>query len=194
MLSRCLLALGLASLSVAGCGTPSLVPPPSAPATLQASSFRGTYLALTFEPSAEIAQAAFGLRGELGFVDLGNAIPPRDPSVYHVTVGYFNDLEPRQAQQLAEQFQRQGTDLTLDGYGIANQQAAYFTLQGLDEARHLMNDDQLRFSADDPHVTFGVNPGNPRDVHGVPKKALRPVGPFRIHAAYHLMQGEKTLW
>ena len=39
---------------------------------------------------------------------------------------------------------------------------------------------------DDPHVTIGVSPEHPQDVHGVPKLAQHPFGPLQVRASYQL--------
>lgn len=161
---------------------------------MQASAYNGCYLALSFAPSEAIAGEAQRLRHQLGFLDLSHAVPRRDPAELHVTVGYFKKLLPYQAQRIAELFQRKEAYLYLDGYGVANQQVAYFTVAGIDEAREALKQQGIPFEADDPHVTFGVSPSNPRDVHGVAKKALHKVGPYKLIAQYHFKQGARNLW
>jgi len=111
-----------------------------------------------------------------------------------VTVGYFQTLAPRDAEAIAEHFRGHEADLVVNGYGVANNQAAYFTVDGLEDARGELKGMAIAFSADDPHVTFGVSPANPRDVHNVPKKAQFAMGPFKVHALFHLQQGTKTFW
>lgn len=184
-----LLALGL----LAGCG---VAPHASAPQAerVQATGYNGCYLALTFEPAPDIASEASRIRAQLNFLDLSNAIPRRNPDELHVTVGYFKKLMPYQAQRVAEMFQRKDAYLHIEGYGVANGQVAYFTVTGIDEARAALKQQGIEFESDDPHITFGVSPTNPRDVHGVPKKATQKVGPYKLLAQYHFKQGAKNLW
>lgn len=186
----------VAALLLSGCGlAPQAdVPHVTSMPKLRAADFTGTYLAVNFGPSPDMEAAAENLRVQLGFVDLSHAVPPRDPREYHVTVGYFQNLTDHDAETLAERFRGHDLDVAITGYGVANQQAAYFTVDGIDDARAVLAGTNLRFTADDPHVTFGVNPANPRDVHGVPKQAQQNIGPYRIHAEFHLMQGAKKLW
>lgn len=190
-----LLSVSLCLAILSGCGV-------SAPSTrttsgavsATAADYAGTYLALCFEPSQELADTASRLRQQLGFVDLRNAIPPRHGDELHLTVGYFRKLMPHQANEIAQRFRGKDAYLHIDGYGVANQQVAYFTVQGSEEARTTLKGLGIQFSGDDPHVTFGVNPGNPRDVHGVPKKAQKPLSPYKLLATFHLKQGSKNLW
>lgn len=189
--------LGLISLlmlgMLTGCGVAPQATTPQ-PERLKASNFSGCYLALTFEPAPAIANEASRLRQQLNFLDLSFAIPKRDTDELHVTVGYFKKLLPYQAQRVAELFQRKDAYLYIEGYGVANKQAAYFTVTGVEDARATLKQQGIEFSGDDPHITFGVCPSNPRDIHGVPKKALQGVGPYKLLAQYHFKQGSKNLW
>lgn len=189
-----LLSTSLLFVLLAGCGlTPAAPRTPTTPST-RAADYTGSYLALCFEPSQEITDTAARLRQQLGFVDLSRAIPPRKDDELHVTLAYFRKLEPYQAERLAQHFRGKETYLYIDGYGVANGQAAYFTIQGTEEARAIVGGMNLPFSADDPHATFGVSPGNPRDVHGVPKKPQQSLSPYKFLASYHLQQGTRNIW
>lgn len=188
-----LLSASLCLVALTACGGPAPLPAPLA-TRLVASDYSGSYLALTFEPAAEVADTAARLRRQLGFVDLTHAVPPRKGDELHVTVGYFKKLAPYQAERVAQTFRGQDTYLYLDGYGVANKQVAYFTVQGCDTAREALKGMGIAFAGDDPHVTFGVSPGNPRDVHGVPKKAQWPLSPQKLLAYYHLKQGSRNIW
>lgn len=180
-------------LALTGCGlTPQ--PRPLGMPSARAAGYAGSYLALCFEPGPELADTASRLRRQLGFVDLAHAIPPRKGDELHMTVAYFRKLEPYQAERLAQRFRGKETYLFIDGYGVANRQVAYFTVQGTEEARSALTGMGLRFSADDPHVTFGVSPTNPRDLHGVPKQPQQALGPHKLLAQFHLKQGSKNLW
>lgn len=179
--------------TLAGCG---IAPHTAAPQAqrIQATAYNGCYLALTFSPEGAIANEATRLRQQLNFLDLSNAVPPRESDELHVTVGYFKKLLPYQAERIAEMFRRKDAYLYIDGYGVANKQVAYFTVTGVDEARTALQKQGIAFEGDDPHVTFGVSPVNPRDLHGVAKKAQQQVGPYKLLAQYHFKQGAKNLW
>lgn len=190
-----LLSVSLCLAFLTGCGVPatsSRTATASPHAT--AADYSGTYLALCFEPSQEVADTASRLRQQLGFLDLTHAVPPRKGDELHLTVGYFRKLMPHQADQIAQTFRRKDTYLYIDGYGVANKQVAYFTVQGCEEARATLKGFGIQFDSDDPHVTFGVHPGNPRDVHGVPKKAQQSLSPYKLLASFHLKQGSKNIW
>jgi len=193
MLTR-LIATSLCVLTLAGCGLTPSQPRVTSTARVTAADYSGTYLGLCFEPSPEIADTASRLRSEFGFLDLSHAVPARKGTELHMTVGYFRNLMPYQAEKIAEHFRGKSAYLYITGYGVAKEQAAYFTVQGAEEARADLTAMGVQFSADDPHVTFGVSPGNPRDVHGVPKKAQQAVGPYKFLATFHLKQGTKSLW
>lgn len=193
MLTR-LLSVGLSLLLLTGCGHAALLPASSPTPRVSAADYSGSYLALTFEPSPQVADTASRLRQQLGFVDLSHAIPPRKGDELHVTVGYFKKLAPHQAEKLAQRFRGQDAYLYLDGYGVANRQVAYFTVRGCEESRTALDGLGIAYSGDDPHVTFGVNPGNPRDVHGVPKKLQTSISAHKLLAYYHLKQGSRNLW
>lgn len=191
-------ALVLSLLTLAGCGlAPASMLPAARPLSLAAqdSGLVGAYLSLNVEPSDALNQEAMQLRGELGFVDMSQAIPPRDGSQMHVTIGYFQNLTPAQSEQLREHFHGQRSQVTINGWGVAANQAAYFTLAGdVDSARQFLQQAHIAFTADDPHVTFGVNPSNPRDVHNVPKPSQHALPPITLMGDVSLMQGTKTLW
>ncbi|MBO9539605.1 hypothetical protein J7643_03330 [bacterium] len=185
-----LLVLGL----LAGCGLSPQTSAPQAQRVQASAAYNGCYLALTFTPSPTIAGEASRIRQQLKFLDLSNAIPKRDTDEMHVTVGYFKKLLPHQAQRIAELFKNKDAYLYVEGYGVANNQVAYFTVSGVDEARTALKQQGIVFEGDDPHITFGVSPTNPRDVHGVSKKAIHPVGPHKLLAQYHFKQGSNNLW
>lgn len=179
-----------------GCGlkSPTLQTEQATVKAQESHHYKGTYLAVTFDPSAEVEADAARLRSQLGFLDLSHAIPPRTCETLHVTIGYFQSLDPQQAQELTAGFRGKQATITLDGYGVYNKQCAYFSVKGIDEARRILSGKGIRFTCDDPHVTFGVCPANPRDAHGVPKKAQKMVGPYAITGEYHFMQGSKIVW
>lgn len=189
--------LALAALTLAGCGVHPVTLPQAraiAPHAIQARDYSGAYLALDFNPTPELASTSDRLLQQLHFVDLTHALPPRSGDEFHVTIGYFQHLSTPQAAALNDHFNGQSAELAIDGYGVANNQAAYFTVRGVEEARQVLQGLKIPYSADDAHVTFGVSPDNPRDVHNVPKKAQAPVGPFKFTAQFHLMQGPKKVW
>lgn len=145
------------------------------------------YLALVFAPSHEVADQVRGILGPLGFVDPGHMIPPRDPEVLHATVAFFHVVLPETTlEALDHSFRGKDEHLTINGTGVVNQQVAYLTLAGLDAPRAALKTLGLAGDMDDPHITIGASPGNPRDIHGVPKPAQRPVGPYEVDATYHL--------
>lgn len=190
-----LLSAALCCVILAGCGAAAPLAPQASPASRSSTAdYAGSYLALCFEPSEQVADTASRLRQQLGFVDLSHAVPPRRGDELHVTLGYFRKLAPHQANELAQRFRGQETYLYLDGYGVANKQVAYFTVKGCEEAHAFLEGLRIPYAADDPHVTFGVSPGNPRDVHGVAKKAQHPLSPIKFLASFHLKQGSRTLW
>lgn len=190
-----LLSAGLCGLILAGCGVAAPLPGAAIPVSRPAATdYAGSYLALCFEPGQEVTDTASRLRQQLGFVDLSHAVPPRKGDELHVTVGYFRKLMPHQANQLAQKFRGQDAYLYLDGYGVANRQVAYFTVKGCEEGRAALDALRIPYVADDPHVTFGVSPANPRDVHGVAKKAQTPLSAQKLLASFHLKQGSKNLW
>lgn len=191
--SRRFSLLGLVCL-LAGCGlAPQLASSTVAPTTAE-DALSGAYLALTYTPTPEIADWASRLRADLHFVGMRHAVPPRDSDDLHVTVGYFQKLERSDAAQIAEHFRNRNAEIQVTGAGTAKGQVAFFTVEGLELARTQLHDLKVTFAADDPHSTFGVSPANPHDVHGVPKKAQRPLGPYRVTAQYHLMQGTHRIW
>lgn len=183
-------------LVAAGCGlnTPTIEADRSTVKAQDSQPYQGSYLAITFDPSADLDADAARLRRQLGFLDLTHAIPPRTCPSLHATIGYFQNLEPKQAQEIALAFRGKDAVITLDGYGVYNKQCSYFTVKGLEEARKFLSSKGVRFHCDDPHATFGVCPTNPRDAHGVPKKAQQYVGPYLIKGQFHFMQGSKIFW
>ncbi|HEY9855786.1 MAG TPA: hypothetical protein V6D05_08635 [Stenomitos sp.] len=189
-----LIATSLCVLTLAGCGLSPAMPRTTSAAKTTAADYSGCYLALTFDPSPEVADTESRLRQQLGFLDLSHAIPPRMGEELHLTVGYFRDLRPYQAEKIAETFRGKDAYVYINGYGVVNQQVVYFTIQGAEEPRQTLTAMGVQYSADDPHVTFGVCPGNPRDLHGVPKKAQQAIGPYKFLARFHLKQGTKNLW
>lgn len=187
------LLLSAALLSACGLAPTTRVQPES-PVAAQHQNLHGAFLAVTLAPTAEFEAAGERVRRQLGFVDVGHAQPPRDPHALHVTVGFFRDLTQVQMGQLAHHFQGQTTPIVVDGFGVVQNQAAYFTVSGIEAARQTLQGLDLRYEGDDPHVTIGVRPEAPKDVHGVPKKAQRPEGPFRLQGTFHLKQGTRTIW
>jgi hypothetical protein len=189
-----LIACAAAALTPA-CG---LAPHAAAPiasrmAALDAN-YNGAYLAVNFKPSAALEHEAAQLRTQLGFLDMAHAIPPRSGEELHVTVGFFPKLNLDQAKALSARFRGRHAQIVIDGYGVANQQVAYFTIKGIDEGRQDLQGLKVPYDADDPHVTFGVCPANPRDVHHVAKKAQHPLPATTMEGEYHLMQGTKQVW
>jgi hypothetical protein len=200
MMRRYALA-GLVALLVPACGLPSVRPLTGVDVAQTAavragdSQIQGAYLSVDLRPNLPLYRQARDLRMRLGFVDMGQALPPRSPGDFHITVAYFQNLSRNSAQKLAELYQHKTADIQVTGWGNCQNQAAYFTLKGIEPHR-----EQIRkalpehFSADDPHVTFGVHPGKPKDLHGVPKPLQNPLPPLRAVGDLHLKQGDNILW
>ena len=188
-------ALFALMLTVSACGVAprATAPVPGRPAAFDAN-YNGAYLSLNFTPPAALERQAQQLRGQLGFLDMSRAIPPRSGEELHVTVGFFPKLNVEKAKAIGVRFRGKRLSLTIDGYGVANQQVAYFTVAGLEEDRKVLQGLKVPYDADDPHVTFGVCPANPRDVHHVSKKAQHAIAPVALEGEYHLMQGKKAIW
>lgn len=197
---------GVLLASLVACGTPmprlSAVPV-AAPVVAQAQSqvrtnsgtIQGAYLSVDIRPSRPLYNTARDIRMSLGYIDMGQAIPARPPDEFHVTVAYFQNLSRNSAEKLAESFRHQALPLKVEGWGVAKQQAAYFTVSGLQDLRKRLHGVVPEsFSADDPHVTIGVVPGNPHDVHGVPKPAQTAITPITVTGDVHLRQGDDILW
>jgi hypothetical protein len=183
---------------MAACGSPAIRPVTGvavAPIRAANSQIQGAYLSLDLRPSEPLSLLARDLRLKLGFVDMGKAQPPRSPDSFHITVAYFHQLSRHSAQQLAEKLKGHTAEVKIPGWGVVQNQAAYFTVTGINPYR-----EQIRatvpehFSADDAHVTFGVHPTKPKDVHNVPKPQLTALTPLRLVGDLHLKQGDTTLW
>jgi hypothetical protein len=182
----------LLCLLLSACGmAPRAVQAPASAVQAQADSV-GSYLSLEFKPTQAIArQAAKTLQG-LGFVDVSHAVPPRDPSVFHATVAFFHQaLTAEQVALLEGRFKGKQQTLAVAGWGVAQDQVAYMAVGGVEEAREFLTAHGIDGSMDDPHVTIGVSPAHPQDVHGVPKLAQHPCGPLKVKARYQLYQPAK---
>lgn len=199
MMRRFALA-GLVALLVPACGMPTVRPltgVAEAPAPVRAAGgqLQGAYLSVDLRPSLPLFRQAQDLRRKLGFVDMGQAQPPRSPEAFHVTVAYFHQLSHGSAQKLADRFKGHTAELKVPGWGVANNQAAYFVATGVNPYREQIHGAiPEHFSADDPHMTFGVHPSKPKDVHGVPKPQLTALQPLRVVGDIHLHQGDDILW
>jgi hypothetical protein len=163
---------------------------------LQAGNqLQGAYLSVDLRPHLALFRQARTLRMQLGFIDMGQALPPRSPGDFHMTVAYFQNLSRNSAQKLAELFQKRSTSLEVTGWGVAKDQAAYFTVTGIEAWRS-----QIKaaipesFSATDPHLTFGVHPDKRKDVHGVPKPQQHTLPAMRVTGDVHLKQGDVVHW
>jgi hypothetical protein len=147
----------------------------------------GSYLSLEFKPTQAIARQAGKTLDQLGYLDVSHAIPPRDPSVYHATVAFFHQqLTKDQVTLLERHFKGKQQTLKVAGWGVAGNQVAFMTVNGIEDARSFLKANGLEGSMDDPHVTIGVSPEHPQDVHGVPKLAQHPFGPLQVKASYQL--------
>ena len=184
------------ALALTGCGLaqPEATPRAAAGLLAQSKSLNGAYLAVSFRPSGAFERQAEQLRRQLGFVDMSHAVPPRSGQELHVTVGYFKHLSADELQRLRRQFDGKKAQLTVTGYGVANKQVAYFSVEGIEADRRFLQGEGLRYDATDAHITFGVSPKTPRDVHGVAKKAQKPIEPVTIEGEYHLKQGQRVIW
>jgi len=180
---------------VAGCGLPRMSPADQMVSTYQQTrDLAGSYLSLGFEPADDLVAELNRLRLGLGFVGMDRAIPPRDPDHLHVTVGFFRSLMPYQAERMRARFQGQAVHVRLTGTGVVRDQVAYCTVEGVEPLRAWLREQQIPFEADDAHCTFGVHPGNPRDVHRVPKPLQQPMTVRQVLTEIHLCQGKRALW
>ncbi|MBC7541499.1 MAG: hypothetical protein H7338_02075 [Candidatus Sericytochromatia bacterium] len=190
---------GLMLASLIACGVPmshpSMAPVRLQPVRVANTPLQGAYMCIELRPTAAMQAKARELRMSLGFLDMTRAIPPRAPEAFHVTVAYFKTLSPGSAQKLAERYQHAAVPLKITGWGVAQQQAAYFTVQGLQDwkptIQTIVPDTCV---GDDPHVTFGVHPGKPKDVHGVPKPLQNHLVPMDVIGDVHLKQGDRIVW
>jgi hypothetical protein len=177
-------------LAAAGIKRPAIAPKkPVAPAKPVApipQDLDSGYLALEFVPASDVATLIKNILLPLGFVDPGKMIPPRDPDVLHATIAFFHKKLPDSlADRFEGRFKGKSEQITINGSGIANHQVAYLTLAGIDDARKDLKGMGLAGDMDDPHITIGASPSNPRDIHGVPKLAQQAAGPFEVKASYH---------
>lgn len=186
-MARHLLAL-LSLVTLSACAHRLPTATVARPAAVMAQSGPASgYLAAEFVPTTEVHDLITGMLTRLGFVDPGHMLPPRDPDVLHSTVAFFHEpLSPQNLDDLAARFKDHDVDLAVTGTGVANQQVAYLTIEGLKDARQALQSVNLHGEQDDPHATIGASPANPRDVHGVPKPAQQAVGPFHLQARFHL--------
>jgi hypothetical protein len=189
----------LMTVSLAACGQPisHLATVPAGRTSVHAASndIQGAYLSIEVRPTAALSDKARDLRMTLGFLDMSHAIPPRASDAPHLTVAYFQSLSPNSAQILAQRYHGATVPLTVNGWGVVRQQAAYFSVLGLKDWRQ--NIKALvpeTFVSDDPHITFGVHPGKLKDVHGVPKPLQTPLPPIELVGDVHLQHGEVTVW
>lgn len=189
-----LIACAAAVLTTACGHAPHAAAPVASRLAALDANLSGVYLAVNFRPTEALEREAAQLRRELGFLDMAHAVPPRSGEALHVTVGYFQKLNGDQARTLGAHFRGRRATIVIDGYGVANQQVAYFAIKGIDEGRQELQGLKVSYDADDPHVTFGVCPANPRDVHHVSKKAQHPLPAATMEGEYHLMQGTKEIW
>lgn len=190
-----LIACAAAALTTTACGlAPHAAAPVASRIAALDANLGGAYLAVNFRPTEALEREAARLRHELGFLDMTHAVPPRSGEELHVTVGYFQKLNGDQARAIGTHFRGRRATVVIDGYGVANQQVAYFAIKGIDEGRQELQGLKVAYDADDPHVTFGVSPAKPRDVHHVAKKAQHPLSAFTMEGEYHLMQGAKQVW
>lgn len=199
MIRRIALA-ALAAVLVPACGMPTVRPltgvaAAPAPVVAAGSQVQGAYLSVDLRPNLPLFRLARDLRMQLGFIDMGQAQPPRSPEAFHITVGYFHQLSRNSLEKLSQHFKGHTAEVKIPGWGVAQNQAAYFVVTGINPYREQIH--KLvpeNFSSDDPHVTFGVHPNKPKDVHGVPKPQLTAIPPMRLVGDLHLHQGDAVLW
>lgn len=189
---------GLLALAATACGhMPSarMASLPTPVTTHAKTDLTGAYLSIELRPTQALLETARRLRMQLGFLDMGHAMPARAADEYHVTVAYFRKLSGRSAQKLAETYRHRQVELTVTGWGVAERQSAYFAVSGLEDWRSTIYAMQVDpFTADDAHVTFGVSPQGRRDVHGVAKQAQHALRPLDLVGDVHLKQGNRRIW
>jgi hypothetical protein len=197
---RRLALTALTALILPACGLPTVRPLTGPVAALQPvraadSHIQGAYLSIDIGENQRLQQQAQQVRMQLGFLDMGQAIPKRTPDSFHVTVAYFRSLSPNSSQKLAQIFQRKTAALKVTGWGVANKQAAYFTVAGLDGWRGQIKAAVPEpFSGDDFHATFGVHPGIRKDVHGVPKPLQYQLAAILAEGVVHMKRGDHVVW